>query len=277
MPFVVVRDRWRRQPVPGRVQFDLNHWSARGIWGAQAVAERVMVDLLRQGQATLTLNTNNREVNQRESAFGRVFTIWHNAGNPYYWQRGRYSAVSTSSMTLAAILGGHGLTAVNVRALVSSGLAGLPMPGIYEGSGGTNVWRAQFRTASSTDVVVNGTTTAVAGGPAYFIVARREAGVGLSLFVNGVSEGFTSSALGMSGSPAILQSSGALSFQDASALTLAWNRALSDYEIQELSRNPWQVLKPQKRRVFYSLAGGPSFQAAWARGATTIAGVSANA
>lgn len=39
-------------------------------------------------------------------------------------------------------------------------------------------------------------------------------------------------------------------------LSLAWNRVLSDAEVQSISQNPWQIFKPLPRRIFVPVAAG---------------------
>lgn len=57
------------------------------------------------------------------------------------------------------------------------------------------------------------------------------------------------------------------------ALLWIWSRYLSNSEVAELSRNPWQIFRSQESPVFYSLAGG-NLTLAVDNGALTLAGQS---
>lgn len=54
----------------------------------------------------------------------------------------------------------------------------------------------------------------------------------------------------------------------AAQLAMAWSLHLTDAELIEATRNPWQLFQPYRRRFYISTGSG--FQPAWARGANVL-------
>lgn len=137
--------------------------------------------------------------------------------------------------------------------------------------GGDGVGPASLRLNSDltvsyvTGIVSNTLTTTEQTRPGAFFCGVRAQGlpgsIAASVILNdGVSASTTfTSALG----PArgfVIGSQGTSSYDLAIVakvtLCVAWRRALSDYEIAEFCKNPWQIFAPERRVLYFPLGGG---------------------
>lgn len=110
--------------------------------------------------------------------------------------------------------------------------------------------------------------TAKVFGPT--VMVFRAAASGRDLFHGGVVVGsVANAATAQSSSRIVLFGERSASTTYATKARLwgyfGWSRALTDDEVVSVSRNPWQLLAPERRPVFYSLpaAGGTSSAVVW--------------
>ena len=149
--------------------------------------------------------------------------------------------------------------------LVSSSVAATA--GIYKLGNASNAARAWVSSANGTtagaisaSIYLGGNRTLGGSfvkpvGSMYIGVLRHRHGVGASLFVDGAEDPvkalFTNTSLGH----------GFFGVRDAAtdganALSVVWNRALSNAEIAEISSNPWQLFRPVHRRIYFDMGAG---------------------
>lgn len=54
------------------------------------------------------------------------------------------------------------------------------------------------------------------------------------------------------------------------SIVAIWNRELSAAEAREITRNPWQIFKPQVSRIYFDVPAASTFNPAWARNRNTL-------
>lgn len=118
-----------------------------------------------------------------------------------------------------------------------------------------------------------GTLRSVTGGSigvgTYLIIAKRDISAGThAIWINGaqrvsaadatgaISYFFTGGFRGVALGNFYSYLGDLRSFNGAVNMAWLWSRALSDQEIVEVSRNPWQLFAPVRRPVFFVSAGG---------------------
>lgn len=128
----------------------------------------------------------------------------------------------------------------------------------------------QFQHYDGAAVCIANSNASLVNGKWHVFVGLRD-GTSAKVFLDGKNEtnsvlgAFTSSPdttgptyiSGVSGSSRAMTGGNALSF--------VWNRALSDAEVAEVSRNPWQLFAPERRVTYFFPASGiPTLSAATA-------------
>ena len=107
--------------------------------------------------------------------------------------------------------------------------------------------------------VISGGTDSVSVGSDQLIVVTKR-GTTHSIWVDGIFKGSGTSALadGSSGFTWLRFGTGTANSWTSAVGVLhmgaTWSRALSDFEVAEVSRNPWQLFEPQ--RIFIPVAAG---------------------
>lgn len=91
---------------------------------------------------------------------------------------------------------------------------------------------------------------------------------GMRLYVDGVIAATSATVVDYTSQPLNLLAIGALAratpasiSPSSCALAAVWNRSLTDAEVIEVSRNPWQIFQPLPRTIFAPAAGGTSVTA----------------
>jgi hypothetical protein len=175
-----------------------------------------------------------------------------------------YPEVSISGATvLAVVQGGNGLPDDRAFSLARGTDAANYLA---IGTGATFTTKARVVTVVNN---VAGTATTVTTkdvfGPTPAACALRwEKGVGTTAFVDGALDAFAANTensnfpASRSGLCALVRNSTAAQFGGILLAGFAFNRALSNDECIELTRNPWQVFRASPRRLYFDVPGGGS-------------------
>jgi hypothetical protein len=268
---MTVAQRWVRQP-PYRAELDPASQIARGIIGAGYAGyesfgtglKLVNGATYQPGDAGLCLNalnsgsqyaTASRNLDPTAVPF-TILVVWRTTTLAF--NTGLFQTNGANNFAGAAII-------CDTAGSISC---------YYGDNGGTNTTtnRRLFSTASGTAVVNQ--TSAVA-----FSITGATAG---TCFVNGAPRTLTTAGSGgaYAGSSATPATVGArLSGTDIYGTKQifgysVWDRGLTDYELRDITLNPWQLWRaPQRRRLYSVPSGGASYDIAAATSAEASAAV----
>jgi len=201
-----------------------------------------------------------------------------NGSNNYAW-RNATDLSTAGKYTLMAVVQSNGNgTDTRLLSLGNSGSSGGAIVAIGAGLSNAQKIRLYSRndsTSGPTDVDSNGTPF---DGKLHTVVMTIDlsgATGKLSLYIDGVldttasgSEPVSVTTVNVIALGAFLRLSASGFWKGSVFLAGVWNRVLEDNEARSLSANPWQLFKPQSRRLWF--AGGTSVN-----GTATISGVSA--
>jgi hypothetical protein len=158
----------------------------------------------------------------------------------------------SDDVTIAMMYMASGSAAeISVGGLTGSGGGGFGQFLFREGDASTAVLRCRKLTSSAGTTYFGGGTTATAGRE-YALVAVQKSGVDQRLYVDGVLDPTvtTDTTSFYTGDPTINFFHLPRVANAPSSMMVCWQRALSDVEALQWSRNPWQLLAPPPRRYW---------------------------
>lgn len=179
------------------------------------------------------------------------------------------SAITSAAEATILVIAAPANTANTTRAIFGYGNTATANSLMFIGQGGTtgqlSFWARSDGNVSQNLQVVPASGW-VAGVPAVLVGTRSESQGFHRLYLNGVSlSPLASTALGATtfnrtAIGGLLRSSFGLGFNGTVYLTLSWDRALSDAEVQQISANPWQLFQSSSQRQLITGAAAPLAQ-----------------